>query len=555
GHGVTQEVYQNNGSPEPPGGLHEGNSDVIANFIDRNPVIGYGFSSSTGCGSGIRNAVNGLTYPANNENGGHTAGQVIAGFHWLAWQNMLASLTQAEADQTAFDTWHFARDMGTPQTFPAQVLWTFMMDDDDANLDNGTPHYDYFCPAAEQKGFTCPEILVGVLINHDRLGHVTGAGGSDYDVVATIVSTAAALDPSLLELHWRVDGGAYQTTLLTATGNPDEYSASIPALPKDGQVEYYLSAEDVVGNSRNDPPTAPGTAYAFDVCSVYEDAEGDISGWSLGVGGDTATTGTWERVDPIGTAAQPEDDTTTGAGTQCFVTGQCSGPLCSGGCTLGCNDIDGGTTTLLSPVWDMTGKVNVKVKFEHWYSNNTGAEPNADNWVIDISNDGGSSWTNVLNTAANFAWTTDLVDVDILFGTPGQIRLRFIASDLAGGSVVEAAVDDVRILAETQATDAPVIGGGTVASVVTLDAAQPNPFRETTNLAFALPQRADVSLRVYNVQGQMVRELVHGVQDAGRHVAEWDGRDSAGNRVATGVYFYRLDANERTLTRKMTVMK
>jgi hypothetical protein len=559
GHGVTQEVYQANGAPEPPGGLHEGNSDVIANFLDRNPHIGLGFSQSTGCLSGIRNADNSLTYPANNENGGHTAGQVIAGFHWEAWQNMLAALPQGEADQIAFDTWHYARDMGTPQTFPDQVLWTFLVDDDNANLDDGTPHYDFICPAAEQKGFECPEILVGVIINHARLNHVEGTGGSGYQVNATITSTAAALVTSELKVFYRVDGGAFEFVQLVSAGAPDEFTATIPALTANGVVEYYLYAEDAVGNTRTSPSAAPASLWDFDVAYAYDDVEGDVSGWSLGVAGDNATTGVWERIDPVGTAAQPEDDATVDpAGTLAFVTGQCGGPNCSGGCTLGCNDIDNGTTTLLSPVWDMDGATGVRVRVDQWYSNNTGAAPNEDSWVIDLSNDGGSSWTNVYSsTATNAAWTTLDFDVDALFGAADQVRIRFVASDLGSGSVVEAAVDDIRIFGDFAGppVDAPVVVAGASAFAFDLEAAQPNPFRAATRIAFSVPQRADVSLTVYNVQGQAVRELTRGPREAGRYTVDWDGRDAAGARVATGVYFYRLEANGRALTQKMTVMK
>jgi hypothetical protein len=122
---------------------------------------------------------------------------------------------------------------------------------------------------------------------------------------------------------------------------------------------------------------------------------------------------------------------------------------------------------------------------------------------------------------------------------------------------VEAAVDDIRILGDTGGSvDAPSIGGGAVATVAfALEPNQPNPFRADTRIEFALPSAANTSLAVYNVQGQMVRELVDGPRDAGRHTVDWDGRDSGGQKVAAGVYFYRLESDGRTVTRKMTVMK
>lgn len=561
GHGVTQEVYVNNGSPEPPGGLHEGNSDVLANFMDRNPIIGYGFFSGN-CVSGIRNADNALTYPTYNENGGHTAGQVMAGFHWEAWQELLAAYPAAVADSIAFNTWHFARDMGTPQTFPAQVLWTFMMDDDDANLGNGTPNYDYFCIAATSKGFTCPEITVGVSIAHSKLGHVeVGGGTASPTVVATITSTEGALNTSELKVHYRVNGGAFSEVLMTATGGANEYSATLPALDGNSAVDYYLSAEDLVANAAVSPLGAPANVYSFDVARTYDGLETGAAGWTPGIGGDTATTGQWGLFDPVGTAAQPEDDATVAPGVMCFITGQCgTGHGTCTGCDLGCNDIDGGVTTLLSPVYDVSGLENVVVRYDRWYSNNTGSAAGEDSWVVDVSNNGGSTWTNVENTMASVAaWTAVSVDIDALFGAGAGnlVQVRFRASDLINGSLVEAGVDDLRILGDVEgsSTDAPSIGGAAVADVLSLESAQPNPFSAATRIAFTLPNGGPVELAVYNVQGQMVRSLLSEVREAGVHRALWDGRDTNGNAVSNGVYFYRLTAEGKSLTKKMAVVR
>jgi flagellar hook assembly protein FlgD len=64
-----------------------------------------------------------------------------------------------------------------------------------------------------------------------------------------------------------------------------------------------------------------------------------------------------------------------------------------------------------------------------------------------------------------------------------------------------------------------------------------------------------VSVRIYNVAGQAVRSLVDEVKPAGVYDVKWNGRDSAGVRVASGVYFCRLVTNGFTQTRKLTVLK
>lgn len=552
GHGITEAIYVfRNGGIYPVTDLSEGNSDVIANYLDRNSVIGYGFYLDN-CTSGIRDANNTLQWPTDND-GGHFGGQIIAGFHWDAWQSLLGALPQAEADSIAFYTWYLGRDMGTPADQASQVLWTFMADDDDADLTNGTPNYDHFCLAATNHGFSCPAIISPVSIAHERLPHTTN-GSAGNDVVATIVSSAAALDPTELKITYHVNGGADVDVPLTATGNPDEYSATIPpTFDQDSEIEYYISAADVDGNTRTSPDAAPTEWHAFDVAMIVDDLEGSTSGWITG--GD-ASTGQWVVGDPIGDAAQPEDDSTPGAGVNAYMTGQCSGGSCGGGCTLGCNDVDNGTAGLGTPVYDLSGAVSAKVKFDRWFSNDQGSAPNTDPWTVRISNDGGTTWT-VLETTTTSSpgWTTVEADVVAMFGTPGQVALRFSATDQGIDSVVEAAVDDVRVLADFGGAVDVAETPQTLPLALELNQNQPNPFRPETTIRYALPQAGDVSLVVYDVQGRVVRTLDRGTKESGRYNVRWNGLDNQGARVAAGVYFYRLEAAGQVLTRKMTVLK
>jgi hypothetical protein len=84
---------------------------------------------------------------------------------------------------------------------------------------------------------------------------------------------------------------------------------------------------------------------------------------------------------------------------------------------------------------------------------------------------------------------------------------------------------------------------------------RPNPFNQSTIIEYTLPAMSPVILDVYNVLGQPVRRLVHDVRPPGRHVVAWDGTDENGRQVASGVYFYRLQADEIILTRPMIVVK
>jgi hypothetical protein len=83
----------------------------------------------------------------------------------------------------------------------------------------------------------------------------------------------------------------------------------------------------------------------------------------------------------------------------------------------------------------------------------------------------------------------------------------------------------------------------------------PNPFKDNATISYQLPEETPVSLKVFNVTGQVVRELASGKQKAGFYNAVWDGKDSSGRSVSSGVYFYRLDAASFSKTNKLVVVR
>ena len=82
----------------------------------------------------------------------------------------------------------------------------------------------------------------------------------------------------------------------------------------------------------------------------------------------------------------------------------------------------------------------------------------------------------------------------------------------------------------------------------------PNPFNPGTVISYQLPQAVPVRLDIYNSLGQRVRTLVDEGQEAGVHGLVWDGRDDSGRGLASGVYFYRLEAGSFTESRKMVLV-
>jgi hypothetical protein len=334
---------------------------------------------------------------------------------------------------------------------------------------------------------------------------------------------------------------------MLSSGAGDLYQSFIPAQPS-GQVEYYLYAQDLLGNEGSLPRNAPDDLFDFLVAWQIDPLE-MVGDWTVGVPDDDATTGIWEHVDPVGTSAQPEDDH-TGDGTMCWITGQHQL-----GESPGFNDVDGGKTTLLSPVFDFSMFEEVTLRYWKWYSNDRGNSPGNDFWDVELSNDGGATWTSLEHTVTSTnAWrsvTTDLLDY---FPAPDQVQLKFVASDEGTGSLIEAGVDDLVIVALEGTTG---IGDGdmTVRVVTELDQNVPNPFNPRTEISFSLQKPGRASLKVFDLQGHLVKTLVEGDLPAGPQRVFWDGSTHGGRPVAAGVYIYRLESEDQTLTKRMLLVK
>lgn len=112
---------------------------------------------------------------------------------------------------------------------------------------------------------------------------------------------------------------------------------------------------------------------------------------------------------------------------------------------------------------------------------------------------------------------------------------------------------EVRAVSEATA-DAGGEGAGSLPPYA-LKQCYPNPFNPATTIRFGLQEAAHARLRIYDVSGRFVRSLVDGFRSAGAHSEIWNGTDDAGRAVASGVYFYRLQAGAFTETRKMVLLR
>lgn len=90
---------------------------------------------------------------------------------------------------------------------------------------------------------------------------------------------------------------------------------------------------------------------------------------------------------------------------------------------------------------------------------------------------------------------------------------------------------------------------------LTLKQNYPNPFNPTTTIEFSLNRKADVTLSIYNIMGQNVKTLQQGRLQAGTYSFVWDGQNQLNQKVASGTYLYKLQADEGILINKMVLLK
>lgn len=105
------------------------------------------------------------------------------------------------------------------------------------------------------------------------------------------------------------------------------------------------------------------------------------------------------------------------------------------------------------------------------------------------------------------------------------------------------------------ALDVKEVNTPTKPTVFSLAQNYPNPFNPKTMIRFALPKDSWVKLEVYNILGQKVKTLVDEKLAAGVKEVEWDGKDSKGLEVASGIYFYRIKADDFSDVKKMVMLK
>ncbi len=171
---------------------------------------------------------------------------------------------------------------------------------------------------------------------------------------------------------------------------------------------------------------------------AHDDMEGGDNGWTVS----NSTNWSWERAVPQqtstgGQTCQPGHDNPAGSGSRCWVTGAASGG------SVGTNDVDG-TTWLTSPVFSSGGHASLQLEYARWFANLPGNAQD-DVFLAQVSNDGGSSWTDLEITPNANSWQTVSFALEDFVALSDTMRLRFRAEDNPNNDLTEALVDDLKL--------------------------------------------------------------------------------------------------------------
>ena len=441
----------------------EGSGDVMGVLIERDSQLARGFFTND-CNSGIRNADNTCTFDASScsscGSAIHSCGQLISGCVWdcvAAFED--SGMTPDEANFYMGDLYVNMIPLHSGGSIQQDILIDILtLDDNDGNLNNGSPNYFEIAAGFAVHGFDAPELSgLDFQFPNGTPSVISPFDGVDLAMNVSGISFQPA--PNTGTLYIARSNGTVDDIAMPQVAD-SQYLLSFSDIECDEAVGYYFSAETTTGDvfywpggqtSVPSPNTRFSGIGATGEIIAFEDDFQTDTGWTVSGG---AVDGQWGRGVPIDCdRADPPSDA-DGSGF-CFLTDNSSANNCN-------SDVDDGQTILTSPALDASAPGSV-ISYSRWFDNTFGNAPNEDTMFVQVSGDGGLSWVGLEVVGpvaeADGGWYQKQFLVSSYVANSTNFRIRFIAQDTGEGSVVEAAVDGVRLLATECIDDGPACPG------------------------------------------------------------------------------------------------
>jgi hypothetical protein len=339
--------------------------------------------------------------------------------------------------------------------------------------------------------------------------------------VSVSVESDISIDDAYLYYRLGDEGDFAEQVMSTSDGV--HFNAEIPGQGS-GELQYYFKAVDADGSFAYDPLGGEAHPYSFMLDGEYlEDSfENGIQLWRSG--------GTHNRWGPT---------------TEYARTGNLS--IADSPTTYYDNDTDSWLESTFSMDLGQTVSANISFFYRGVL------QSDQDYLYLEVSTDGGSSWEALPEaiTGSEFSFVEYNAGLDDYIGD-SDVRFRFHLVTNETGEREGILIDDVTITWQQTGVDE---NDSPVPNVFRLSQNHPNPFNPSTSIFFSLQEKGQASLVIYDLMGRKVRTLVSSELEAGEHELVWDGRDSSGGEVASGVYLYRLRSNGSSQVRRMTLLR
>jgi hypothetical protein len=285
------------------GAFHEGNADNFAYYINDDPCLTT-FTGGTGClRTALQTSIKKCTVDGDEScNGGqvHTEGQALASAAWAVRTRLQNSLGDAQSDLIADSLF-----LAWMQTYNDNAILNVIMDhwlaldDDNGNMGDLTPHFAHINGGFKDYGWPgVPDPQLSI-----TAGPADNAEIGDQQAVtvkATALSTISSVN--LVRAFYSTNGTTFTQVTMAPTGQPNEYSATIPGMASPNTVFWYVNASNLLGDTANAPNGAPTNRRVYHVGDMvilqqYTFEAGTDEGWThvnlSGSNGDQ-----WQRNNP-----------------------------------------------------------------------------------------------------------------------------------------------------------------------------------------------------------------------------------------------------------------